>query len=110
MVVAGLRIRRPGCRPCMIPWAETLTSVYDAAHRLTTREFGGSGQTALRLDLTYTNADRIATETRYSDLAGTNKIGSTTMTYDGVGRLTNLQHFNGGMTILANYTYTYDIA
>src|SRR5438034_9397644 len=79
----------------------TTTSIYDAAHRLTTREFGGSGQTPLRLDLTYTATDLIATETRYTDLAGTNKIGSTTMTYDAVGRLTNLQHYNGSMTILA---------
>src|SRR5207244_11167911 len=54
--------------------------------------------------------NRITSETRDTDLAGTNKIGSTTMTYDAVGRLTNLQHFNGSMTILANYTYTYDLA
>ena len=60
--------------------------------------------------LTYTNTDLIATETRYSDLTGTNKIGSTTMTYDPASRLTNLQHFNGSMTIIANYTYTYDLA
>jgi YD repeat-containing protein len=32
----------------------TLTSVYDAANRLTSRQFGGVGQTPLRMDLTYT--------------------------------------------------------
>ena len=66
------------------PLGGTTTSIYDAAHRLTTREFGGSGQTPLRLDLTYTATDLIATETRYTDLAGTNKIGSTTMTLAGM--------------------------
>src|SRR5262249_13825028 len=30
-----------------------LTSIYDAADRLTSRQFGGSGQTPLRIDLTY---------------------------------------------------------
>jgi hypothetical protein len=61
----------------------TLTSVYDSLNRLSTREFGGTGQTPLRMDLTYTAQDYIATETRYSDLAGTNKIGSTTMVHSG---------------------------
>jgi hypothetical protein len=53
------------------------------------------------LNLTYTATDRIASETRYTDLTGINKIGSMTMTYDAVGRLTNLQHYNSSMTILA---------
>src|SRR5439155_5158482 len=50
------------------------------------------------------------TETRYSDLTGTNKIGSTTYSYDGVGRTTNLQHRNATGSLLANFTYTYDLA
>src|SRR5262249_43891512 len=87
-----------------------LTSIYDPANRPTTREFGGAGQTPLREDLTYTPRDQIATEIRYSDLNGNSKIGSTTMAYDPVGRLTSLQHFNGSGSSLANYTYTYDLA
>jgi RHS repeat-associated protein len=47
---------------------------------------------------------------RYSDLAGTQKVGESDFTYDNAGRLTNLQHKNGGGTVLANYTYTYDLA
>src|SRR5262249_48282603 len=72
-----------------------LTSIYDAANRLTSRQFGGASQTPLRQDLTYTPRDQIATEIRYSDLNGNTKIGSTTMVYDPVGRITSLQHFNG---------------
>jgi RHS repeat-associated protein len=87
----------------------TLTSVYDPLNRLSTREFGGTSQTPLRIDVTYTAQDQIATETRYSDLAGSNKIGSTTYTYDALGEITNLQHRNGSGTLLANYTYTYDL-
>ena len=52
----------------------------------------------------------MATQTRYSDLGGTSKIGSSTFSYDSVGRLTNLQHLNGAGGNLANYTNTYDLA
>ena len=34
-------------------------------------QFGGSGQTPLREDFTYTARDQVASQTRYSDLAGT---------------------------------------
>src|SRR5262249_11718143 len=57
-----------------------------------------------------TNRDQVATEIRYSDLTGTNKIGSTTYTYDAAARVTNLQHRNSSGSLLANYTYTYDLA
>src|SRR5262249_16826773 len=60
--------------------------------------------------LTYTDRNQIATETRYSDLSATNKIGSTTYTYDAAYRVTNLQHRNAGGSLLANYTYTYALA
>jgi YD repeat-containing protein len=63
--------------------AGVLTSIYDAANRLTTREIGGSGQTPLRMDATYTNRDQLATLTRYSDVAGTQKVGSSAYSYDG---------------------------
>jgi RHS repeat-associated protein len=85
-----------------------LTSIYDQANRLTSRQFGGTSQTPLRMDLTYTPRNQIATETRYSNLAGTTVVSSTTYTYDPATRLTSLQHRNSGGSLLANYTYTYD--
>jgi hypothetical protein len=45
--------------------------VLDEPKGLTSEELGGSGQTALRMDLIYTAQDEIATETRYKDLGGT---------------------------------------
>jgi RHS repeat-associated protein len=86
------------------------TSVYDAANRLTSRQFGGTGQTPLRIDLTYTARNELATQTRFSDLAGTATVGSSANTYDGTGRLINLQHRDGSGTTLTNYAYTYDLA
>jgi RHS repeat-associated protein len=88
----------------------TMTSIYDAANRLTTREFGGSGQTPLRINMSYTTRNQLATETRYSDLAGTQTVGYSTLTYDAGSRLINLDHQNGSGTNLANYTYGYDLA
>src|SRR5262249_56700287 len=86
------------------------TSTYDAANRLTRRDFGGSGQTPLRVDFTYTNRDQLGTVTRYSDLAGTTKVGDSSYTYDAAGRLTNLVHKDGSGTVLSSYTYGYDLA
>jgi len=87
-----------------------LTSVYDSANRLTSRQFGGASQTPLRMDLTYTARNQLATQTRYSDLGGVNKVASNTLTYDTSGRLTNLQDFNASGGSIANYTYAYDLA
>ena len=86
------------------------TSVYDSLRRLTKREFGGSGQTPLRVDFTDTARGQLDTITSYSDLAGATKVGSTTFTYDAGQRITRLEHRNGSGSLLANYTYTYDAA
>src|SRR5262249_48040041 len=87
-----------------------LTSVYNGVNLLSSRQFGGTGQTPLRLDLTYTARNQVATELRYSDQAATQKIGESDFSYDGSGRLTNLQHQYASGTLFANYTYTYDLA
>jgi uncharacterized protein RhaS with RHS repeats len=84
------------------------TSVYDADNQLTSRQFTGNSGT-LRVDYAYTNAGELSTTTRYSDLAGTTKVGDTLETYDSAGRLTNLENRDGTGTVLAYYTYTYDL-
>jgi hypothetical protein len=84
------------------------TSVYDAGNRLTSRQFGGAGLATLTLDLTYTNRDQIATETRYSNLNRTALVGTTSMSYDPAMRETNLQFKDASGTNISNFTYTYD--
>jgi RHS repeat-associated protein len=87
----------------------TTTSVYDAVNRLTSRQVGGTGQTQMREDFTYTARNQVATATRYSDAAGTHQVGVSSYTYDAAARLTNLQ--NGGAAgMVSNFTYTYDLA
>jgi RHS repeat-associated protein len=86
------------------------TSVYDADNRLTSRQFSDPDQAPLREDFTYTARDQMASATRYSDVAGTTKVGSTLYTYDASMRVVNLKHRDASDTNRANYTYTYDVA
>jgi YD repeat-containing protein len=86
------------------------TSAYDADNNLSSRLFGGTGQTPLREDFTYNGVNAIASATRYSDLAGHTKIGTSSYTYDAAERLSNQQDATGSGTVYANYTYTYDPA
>jgi RHS repeat-associated protein len=88
----------------------TTTYLYDAAGRLTSEKFGGTGQTPLRVDMTYTARDQLASETRYSNLTGTTTVAYSTYLYDAVGRVTSIQHQDGSGNTLANYTYAYDPA
>jgi RHS repeat-associated protein len=87
-----------------------LTSVYDADNRLTNRQFGGTSQTPLRVDFAYSSSSELTTITRYSDLAGTQTVGTSVYSFDADGQLTNLKQTNGSGTSLENYTYTYDAA
>jgi RHS repeat-associated protein len=84
------------------------TSVYDAADRLTTRE-QTNGLAPVRVDYTYTVRDQVAGVTRWADLVQIVKVGSSSYSYDAVGRMTNVRHQNSAGTNLANLTYTYDL-
>jgi RHS repeat-associated protein len=88
----------------------TTTRIFDTLNRMTSLQLGGSGQTPMREDFTYTARDQVATQLRYSDLAGQNKIGSSTFGYDSVGHLTNLQHLDGSGNNIANYVNAFDLA
>ena len=81
------------------------TSIYDAVNLLTSRQFGGSGQTPLRVDFTYTPRNDIATITRYSNLAGTVTVAYSAYSYDNDQRLTNIDDTNSSGGVLANFTY-----
>ena len=71
---------------------------------------GGTGQVPLRVDMTYDGRSNLATETRYSDLAGTQVVVRSTYVYNGDGEITSLVDVNGSGTTVASYTYTYDVA
>jgi len=86
------------------------TSIYNDVNNLTRRTFGGSGQTPLRFDWTHTVRDQVASATRYSNLAGTVLVGTSTFGYDNVMRMTSLVHRNSSNTPIGSYTWGYDLA
>jgi RHS repeat-associated protein len=86
----------------------TLSSVYDLDNRLTSRRFSDTSSHQLRIDLTYMAISLVATETRYSDTGGTNKVGSTTNSYDAARNITHIQHLTGSGGSLINLQYSYD--
>jgi RHS repeat-associated protein len=86
------------------------TYVYDADNELTSEQFGGSGQVPLRFDITYDADGRLTQETRYNNLAGTGVVGQSFYTYNRDSLITNLVDRDGRGTIIANFTYTYDLA
>ena len=85
------------------------TYLYDADNELVSEQFGGAGQTPLRIDLTYDADGEILTETRYSNLAGTQVVGTTSYTYDGDGEVTSIVDKDGSGNTLADFTYTYNL-
>jgi RHS repeat-associated protein len=87
-----------------------LTSVYDNADRLTSRQFGGAGQTQVRVDLGYTNRNELSTLTRFTDVAGTHLVGTAAYSYDGASRVTAITNTNGSGATLSYYDSAYDSA
>ncbi len=83
----------------------TVSSIYNNDNLLQTRELSGSGIPNLRIDLGYTQDLQLGGFTRYSDLAGTQHVGSSQYTYDIANRLTHLTHYNGSNVVLADYGY-----
>ena len=87
------------------------TYVYDADNELTSEQFGGTGQTPLRIDMTYDADGELLTETRYSDLAGTQVVVRVVLHLQRRRR----DHEPGGPSTAAarpwpSFTYTYDLA
>ena len=86
------------------------TYVYDADNELTSEQFGGTGQTPLRIDMTYDADGEVLTETRYSDLAGTQVVVASSYTYNADGEVTDLLDRDSHGNTVAEFSYTYDPA
>jgi RHS repeat-associated protein len=84
------------------------TETYDVLNRLVTYQYLVSGVATISLDQTWTKRDQLATQSRYSDLTGTNLVGTTSYGYDAAARETNLQFKDGSGNNISNFTYSYD--
>ena len=85
------------------------TSTFDLANRLTSRSLDAPTGGDLRVDFTYTDRNERQSMTRFSDLAGTTKVGDSSYTFDAGGRLTNLQNRTGSSAVIGDYAYQYDL-
>lgn len=86
---------------------------YDALHRVDAiSQFAATAQAVVQpklIEYEYNLAGDRTTLTRYSDLAGTQLVGTTTYAgYDGVGRLTSMTHTDGAGALIASYNMAYD--
>jgi len=85
-------------------------SLYDSRNRLATRLWSGGEVDDARVDFSYCTCGTLLGMTRFSDIAGTNLVGTTAYVYDVALRLTNLTHKGPTGNTLVNYVYTYDAA
>ena len=81
---------------------------YDAVNELTSEQFSGTGQVPLRIDMSYDADGEVLTETRYSNLVGTQIVGTSTYTYNDDGEVTSIVDDNGTGGAIASFDYTYD--
>jgi RHS repeat-associated protein len=81
-----------------------------AASRVQGAAVRGSPALEARVDFSYCTCGALLGMTRYSDIGGTNLVGTTGYVYDNAMRLTNLTHKGPTGNVLVNYVYTYDAA
>src|SRR5205807_8291 len=75
-----------------------------------TSEKLGSSLSPLRADFTWSNRDELLTATRFSDLAGTTLVGTTTYGWDDASRLTGITNKNASAATLSYHNYALDAA
>jgi RHS repeat-associated protein len=95
-------------------WGARVSSAYDNRNRLATRTWSSTQPSAgvdpARVDFAYdASGNRLRTD-RFADLAGTNRIGSTTNRYNQAGIVTNITHLGPARQVLAKYDYEFDPA
>ena len=83
---------------------------YDSRNELTSMTFSGTGLSAEAVALTYDNAGNMTGLTRYSNLAETTVVATTSYTYDAADQMTGITDKNSSGTTLVSYGYTYDSA
>ena len=73
---------------------------YDARNELTNETFSGTGLSAEAVTYTYDPRGNLTGLTRYSNLAETTVVASTTIAYDAANQLTGITDKNSGGTTL----------
>jgi RHS repeat-associated protein len=85
------------------------TYTYNAANQVISKTFQ-DGTTQLRVDFTYDQAGNVLTETRYTDVAGTQLAGTTQYGYNGANQVTSIVQTAANGVVLGSFSYTYNLA
>ncbi len=83
---------------------------YDVRDELTSMTLSGSGISAEAVAFTYDNTGNMTGLTRYSNLAETSVVATTSFVYDAANQMTGITDKNSSGTTLVSYAYTYDAA
>jgi RHS repeat-associated protein len=84
-----------------------ISYTYDPAGDVTRIIQSGPNTPPLRVDLKYNKVDQVASITRYSDLAGTVLVAATSYSYDDADQLVSLTHRKAS-SVIDSETLTYD--
>ncbi|WP_414529508.1 Ig-like domain-containing protein [Nodularia chucula] len=87
-----------------------VNSTYDPRNLLISQTWQGTGIDPIRVDYAYNSRGDRTQIQRFSNLAGTQLVGSSSFNYDALQRLTGITHSNGAGSTLANYSYNYNLA
>ena len=88
-------------------------SVYGSRKQLLSRTWQGSGVfEPVRVECAYDARGNRLSMSRYDDVSGLHQVGLSNFVHDSLNRLTGLKHdaINGGITTVADYSYTYNAA
>ncbi len=88
----------------------TVSYTYDALNQLTNETLSGTGLSPQAVAFGYDAAGRLTSLNRYSNLAETQTVATTTYGYDHANQMTSLVDQNAAGTTLVSYGYTYDAA
>ena len=88
----------------------TVNYTYDVRNELTNETLSGTGLSPQAVAFGYDAAGRLTSLNRYSNLAETQTVATTTYGYDHANQMTSIVDQNAAGTTLVSYGYTYDAA
>ncbi len=83
---------------------------YDALNRMSSVQQSGGGTNDKLVDMVYNELGQFVQISRYSDLARSNLVARSDYQYDGLNRLTSLDHTDATDAAIAFYDFEYDPA
>jgi RHS repeat-associated protein len=88
----------------------SVQSTYNGRDQLASQSWIGTGINAARINFTYNLRGDLTHIDRFADSAGIQKVGTSDLSYDPAGNLTQLIHSDSNGVPIAQYAYSYNLA